>query len=274
MELATEDILAAYANPKRIDGGSQKEVYTVDDPAYGRCVLKIGRGESAQSMQRIEREVATLQSIQSEFFPRSYGITQHAEGRFAILEEWIDGGKLTDQLDQFSTPPLASNIIAQIVTGLRLLWDRRIVHRDIKPDNLLITKKGEVRIIDLGIARLLDEATLTHDFAMMGPCTPVYASPEQLANRKPLIDHRADQFSIGIVYSQLLLSGLHPFDPAVVESGNNIVENIVKNNWAKEKVHDLCGDSIFAIITKLLGKEPYNRFRVTAQLEQMLYEVS
>lgn len=274
MILETADILAEFPGAVELAAGGQKVVYAVDDPRHGPCVLKIGKGNSRSALERVRREVEVLQSLESEFFPKAYLLEQLPDGRFFILEERISGQPLSERIGDFADPASASALMAQVITGLRLLWDRRIVHRDVKPDNLIVSSGGQIRIIDLGIARLLDEISVTHDFAPMGPCTPIYASPEQLANRKGEINYRCDQFAIGIVYAQLLLEGRHPFDPTVTGSGDSVLANILANNWARDDVRARAGDRALKLVEKLLGREPFLRFRDTIALEQAFRELS
>ena len=167
----------------------------------------------------------------------------------------------------------AAHLIGEIVVGLRELWDRGVVHRDVKADNLLLTVDGQPRIIDLGIARLLYLESLTYSLAPLGPCTPAYAAPEQLANRKSEINHRADQFALGIVFAQLLLRGEHPFSPVLVGEGDSTVENIVSGKWATDL---LDGDQLAPVkpvVVKMLGHEPYQRFRRPDDLSTALTSI-
>lgn len=155
---------------------------------------------------------------------------------------------------------------------MRLLWNKNIVHRDIKPQNLIITN-GSICVLDLGIARVIDQTSLTCSYAPFGPCTPNYASPEQLENRKSDIDYRTDQFSLGIIVSQLMLEGQHPFDPNLIRNGSSIPDNIVNDRWARDNVKEKCSGKMYVIIQRLLGHEPYQRFRNLNSLQSLLSEI-
>lgn len=255
------DILGAYPDADLLKAGGQKVVYRVTHPTFGAVALKIGQYSSPQGLERIKREVTLLKDIDSEYYPKNFDFQIVSSDRFYILEEYIDSKPLTHYNADYKTPKEVVELIIHLVLGLKLLWDRRVVHRDIKPDNVLITGNGKPKIIDLGIARLLDLESLTRTLAMRGPCTPVYAAPEQLLNRKTKIDFRADQFNLGIVTLQLLLKGDHPFDPTVVGSGVSTVENIIADNWAKSKIHGLAHSQLQVIVRKLLGHEPFQRYR-------------
>jgi serine/threonine-protein kinase len=214
-----------------------------------------------------------LQRINSSFYPKNLGFEVIDGNRFCILEEYIESVSLTQQLAEYSEPNKAFSLLLDLIYGLSVIWEMHIVHRDIKPDNILITGNGKPKIIDLGIARLLDEESLTVSSAIRGPATPVYAAPEQLQNRKESIDCRTDQFNLGIILAQLLMSGKHPFDPTVVNSGLNIEENIISGNWCKEWFAGNYSPSVNGILVKLLGQEPYLRFRSPQLLIEKIQQI-
>lgn len=236
-------------------------------PTFGEVALKIGQYSSPQGLERIKREVAVLKDIDSEYYPKNHDFEILSADRFLILEEYIPSKPLSECFADYNTPKSVLDLTKHLVTGLRIIWDRRVVHRDMKPDNILILQNGTPKIIDLGIARLLDLDSLTRTLAMRGPCTPFYAAPEQLSNRKTEINFRADQFNLGIITLQLLLQGEHPFDPNIVGTGASTVENILNGNWAKSKLNeapDLVG--IQPLIFRLLGHEPFQRYRTDGLL--------
>jgi serine/threonine protein kinase len=134
-----------------------------------------------------------------------------------ILMEFVDGTNLR-QLERSGTltPRDALRIIPQICDALQYAHDEGIVHRDIKPENVLLDRRGRVKIADFGLARILgrdpDSARLTQDGQVMG--TPHYMAPEQVS--RPLwVDHRADLYSLGVVFYEMLTGDLPlgKFDP-------------------------------------------------------------
>lgn len=186
------DVLSAYTNPILIKHGGQKVVYRASDPARGEVVLKVGQYSSPSSLERIRREVSVLKDIDSDYYPKNYDFQELSNDRFLIIEEYVDALPPSDCFQDFREPKSILEFIIHLVTGLTIIWDKRVVHRDLKPDNILIRQNGPPKIIDLGIARLLDLESLTRTLAMRGPCTPIYAAPEQLANRKTEISVRTD----------------------------------------------------------------------------------
>lgn len=274
MTFAYEDIASKFTNPVLVAKGGQKVVLSVTHEEYGSCILKIGHARAFSSLNRVVREVAVLKNISSRFYPRQYEFEVYEDHRFLILEEKIEGNPLSDFIDRIESVKAATALMAEIIEAIMIIWKLKIVHRDIKPDNIIISSDGNPRIIDLGIARLLDFESLTNTLACYGPCTPAYASPEQLQNRKNEINHRADQFSLGIVFCQMLLKGFHPYDPEIVGTGDSIVENIMNDKWAKPllKSDDFIG--LYPVISKMLAHEPFGRYRKTEMLHNVFMELT
>ena len=163
-------------------------------------------------------------------------------------------------MHQYRTSKEIFKLYSSLVEGLSVIWDKNIVHRDLKPENIIIRPEGMPCIIDLGIARFLDLESLTRTISPMGPCTPIYAAPEQLTNQKALIDPRTDFFGLGIIALELYL-GVHPFDPNYVGNHYSIVENIIQNKYVLETDVVKKDVAIEAFAIKTLQTQPYNRFR-------------
>ena len=262
-----EHILKSYTDVSLVKEGGQKAVYTARDAQGGRIIVKIGQYPSLNSLERIRREVEVLQGLDSPYYPKNIDFRTEPPNFFIIAEEYVDSRPLVSCLTEFTDALAALSFLKQLVLGLTVIWRKRIVHRDLKPDNILVLPDRSPKIIDLGIARLLDEESLTRTLNARGPCTPAYASPEQLKNRKAQIDQRTDQFALGIVFAQLLLGGAHPFDPNVVGTGDAIVANILAGNWARPRLQKrIASSAIHGMVERLLGAEPFNRYRTAENL--------
>lgn len=255
-----DTIYEEYPDAKLLKEGGQKSVFKITHPKYGKSVIKVGDYDLDITLERIEREFAVLKSIDSPYFPKNYELRIDKENRkFKIIEEFIDSTPLADKIGEFGDKKEIFWYIREMAEGLKVLWDQKIVHRDVKPANVLITKEGIIKIIDLGIARLLDAESLTATACLIGPCTAIYASPEQIHNMKLEIDWRSDQFNLGIISGQMLYSGIHPFSPELV-SGESIVTNILQGKWHKDCLNEL-DDQGKRILTKMLGFKRHQRFR-------------
>ena len=266
-----DDLLASFDTAEYIGGGGQKQVFSATHPEYGKVALKVGVYSSAAQLERISREVGLLRSVDSVYFPKQFFFEPQSQKRYLILEELIDGESLEQHLANYTDPLDSLVLLGHLVKGMSFLWSKRVVHRDLKPANIIVSSSGP-RIIDLGIARIQDAESLTMTIAPFGPCTPNYASPEQLTNKKNRIDHRSDQFTLGIVLGQLILGGIHPFDPTAVGYGSSIPENILRGAWHRDGIQSVCGEGVFGMLERMLGSEPYQRFRRYQDLEFAIEE--
>lgn len=259
-QVYVDDILASFSSPIFIGGGGQKQVFSTCHSTYGTVAIKIGVCTSASAVERVSREVGLLRAVESPYFPQQFEFYWCEGSRYCIIEELIDGSPLDQHLADYTDSHDALSMLKHLVTAMSIFWQQRVVHRDLKPANIIVAH-DHPRIIDLGIARIQDAQSLTMSCAPFGPCTPDYASLEQLTNQKHCLDHRSDQFTLGIVLGQLLLGGSHPFDPSLISSGNSIPENILSGVWHRAALRRSCAENIFVLLERMLGVQPYQRFR-------------
>lgn len=246
---------------KELAQGGQKMVHLAKHPTIGDVVIKKGSIKSFTSLERIKREVELLSDLQSEFYPKQYHFNIDVKTKeFEIVEDYIEGKVLREALLDIKAPMEIFTLLNSLVRGLSVIWDKNIVHRDLKPENIIIRPNGMPCIIDLGIARFLDLESLTKTISPMGPCTPIYAAPEQLVNNKNLIDPRTDFFALGIIALELYL-GIHPFDPSYVGNHYSIVENIMQNKYVLETNTVKYNEAFVGLANKTLKSQPYERFR-------------
>jgi len=267
MSLLSEILEKCY-DIKSLPSGGQKDVCYGIHPEYGPIVIKSGSYRYATSLDRITREVNFLRSIDSKYFPKNYEfLIDTKRYEFVIVEEYLDANELTNVRDRFDTDEKILSLLGELICGLQVIWSQRVVHRDIKPANILITNKNEPRIIDLGIARFLDKTSLTETIAKSGPRTPIYASPEQIKNKKSMINVRTDFFLLGLLTLELLLNH-HPFDPAYVGNQKNIIENILDGNYVDPG--DGFNPILVGFIRTSLKTKPYERFRTVKDVKHFL----
>jgi serine/threonine protein kinase len=196
-----------------IGRGGMGAVYKARQPSLDRLVaLKIlppGVASDAGFAERFTREARALARLSHPNIVAVYDFGQ-AAGMPFFLMEYVDGPNLRElERGGKLNPREAMQIIPQICGALQFAHDEGIVHRDIKPENILLDKKGRVKIADFGIAKLVGQtvpdAALTGAGDVVG--TLNYMAPEQ--REKPLtVDHRADIFSLGVVFYELLTGEL------------------------------------------------------------------
>jgi len=270
--MSSNYIAKTFPGATPIRTGGQKEVFKYLHPLYGWVVLKIGNCEPSNGFERIEREVDILKNINSEYFPKQYQFYKPDESCFLIIEEWIEGVPLDSCMSRFYDPKDAVSLTLKIIEGMEILWKINVIHRDLKPQNILIRPDSTPVIIDLGIARLLGESSITGTWEQ-SPMTPVYAAPEQIQNRKADIGPRTDQYNLGIILAQLLLRGVHPFSPSCA-GGTNIQTNIANGRWGRSRLEERVNLDLVDVIGKMLGKEPYTRYRKSDELSSSLKSCS
>jgi eukaryotic-like serine/threonine-protein kinase len=188
----------------------QKWVYLVSFDIYGIVMLKIIK----KMDDRIYREIDIVNHNDIPGVPKIKEISTfeyNGEEVWYIFEEYIDGETLTDALRR---GPLCLKqglqLFEYLLTTVAKLESIGIVHRDIKPDNIICAKDESFHLIDFGIARNLNLPSLTLTAMAVGPHTPGYGAPELFQYDKAKINSKADLFSVGVVIYQAIF-GRHPF---------------------------------------------------------------
>jgi serine/threonine-protein kinase len=259
--MTVEDFLNGLQLVKAFKDTGQKKVSLMVPQGDGTpVIIKIGKSSSAGSFQRAKREVEVQRTLSSGYYPKNLDFKLFPDGRFVIVEEYIKSEALSSCFSKFTEPKDILVLLKHLVSGLELIWTSKITHRDLKPDNILIKPDKTPVIIDLGILLAEDRTALTASYAPCGPCTPGYAAPEQLKNRRAEIDHRTDQFVLGIDCLQLIEGGRHPFDPGYVGVGLDIPDNILNGNLKKDILETEKYIKMKPLIVKLLAPEPYKRY--------------
>src|SRR5437867_5947230 len=202
----------------RLGSGGMGEVYLAEDSKLRRNVaLKIlppERGDSLESCERFEREARTLAALNHPNIVTLYSLEEWRGARF-ITMEWVDGRTLREVLN--SSGPLAVadlvDIAVQTAEGLAQAHARQLIHRDLKPQNIMVTAGGRVKILDFGLAKGLaslraveaasDAKTLSAELTLEGALigTVSYMSPEQMLGKE--LDSRSDVFSLGAVLYEM-----------------------------------------------------------------------
>jgi serine/threonine protein kinase len=172
-------------------------------------ILPREAGKDPAFAERFAREARTLARLNHPNIVAIYDFGETG-GLFYFLMEYVDGLNLRElEQSRQLTPEQALAIVPRICDALQFAHEEGIVHRDIKPGNILIDRKGRVKIADFGLAKLLGKPaaslSLTASGHLMG--TPHYMAPEQI-DRPQLVDHRADIYSLGVVFYEMLTGEL------------------------------------------------------------------
>ena len=248
-----------------IAAGAFKETYQIqDDKIY--YALKVFKANN--QTERIDREIDAMKRLNSQNIACLHKVDSYIcpSGTFLYLyEEYLPGGTLTEMMNRNGciTKKGILSIGRDLITALEATYNERIVHRDIKPDNIMFRgEQTEAVLVDFGLVRDLDAASLTQAHHQRGPGTALYSSPEQLNNQKPLIDWRSDQFSLGITLCEAML-GVHPFDSGNIFSTIDRVSSMKScNKTTMEHLTDLGLEPLI----KMIEPWPIKRFRKPCQL--------
>ncbi len=227
-------------NIHELKTGGQKAVFDAVHTDYGKVVLKIVL--QGGNDPRILREIKIVQSNSFPNVPLIYEVGTvlfNGNSFIYICEQRVTGTDLRDVLNTNGKLPLpvVLKFLGSMLNTVVKLEEQGIIHRDIKPDNVLCDDQGNYWLIDFGIARNIKEVSLTATSANFGPHTAGYAAPEQYRNLKRLIDSRADLFSIGVVCYEML-HGFNPFTQNV----NSIIDIYMKTESVIEDSLAIPGD--------------------------------
>jgi eukaryotic-like serine/threonine-protein kinase len=201
-------LISELTNVTFLRKGGQKEVYSAIHPKFGAVAYKKILYSDPKSLERTKREIRATEIMNSPHVPTIFGHNCH-EPRLTdiwVVEEFVQGSTIRDVLNRgrkFTTVEIVRFLDTMLELAVQA-ENNFLVHRDIKPDNIMLDAHGKFWLLDYGIARHLDLASLTESAQQFGPFTLGYAATEQFRNLKKDIDIRADLFSIGIVANEML----------------------------------------------------------------------
>ncbi len=191
-----------YLVIEKIASGGMGTVYKAKHPTLESFIIlkQLNLKGIEGVVERFKREAKIMFNFRSENIVQVYDHFREG-GSYYIVLEYIDGISLDKliQLKRHLSNEAAVLILLEVCKGLKYAHDKGVIHRDIKPANILISKEGEVKLTDFGIAKSEDdtETGLTQKGTTLG--TPSYMAPEQIADSKN-VDKRADIFSMGVLF--------------------------------------------------------------------------
>ncbi len=191
----------------RVDGGSSTGI----DPILVLKQLHPDLVDTPNGLMRFERECRALDAIRHPHVVQSLGHGVDLAGEPYLIMAYVDGGDLHTLLQRSGRMPVTEAVlmVAQAARGLRAVHAQGVVHRDIKPKNLLVTRKGRVKIADFGAARDEFQGPSRHSEVASPVLNPWYIPPEQIDPRTPL-DGRSDVYALGAVLYHTL-TGVPPY---------------------------------------------------------------
>ncbi|MFD2371163.1 Stk1 family PASTA domain-containing Ser/Thr kinase [Brevibacillus sp. GCM10020057] len=252
----------------RVGGGGMAIVYKARDLILNRPVaVKVLRsqfGTDEDFVNRFRREAQAVASLSHPNVVGVYDVGQEGDTHYMVME-YIEGYTLKELIVQRGALPVeeAVRIAQQICDALDHAHQNRIIHRDIKPHNIMIGKNGRVKVTDFGIARAVTSTTITHTNAMLGSVH--YFSPEQA--RGGITGEKSDIYSLGIVLYEMVTGEL-PF------SGDSPISVALKHLQEPlpepRQVNPAIPQSVENVILKALVKDPFLRY---ASAREMLEDL-
>jgi len=259
--------IGKYEILRELGRGAMGIVYEGWDPDIGRKVaiktirfdVISQRAEQDEAQKRFTREARSAGNLNHPNIVTIYDVGQD-EGLTYIAMEYIEGESLETMIAEGRRPELEAvlSLIGQIGDALDFAHRHGIIHRDIKPGNILIDKDGRPRLLDFGIARV-SSSTMTQTNMVMG--TPYYMAPEQIAGKT--VDHRADIFSLGtILYEILTLT-----KPFPGENITTVIYRILNEEPPEPRVYDQnLPAGLDYVVKKALAKNPAQRYQSCREL--------
>jgi serine/threonine protein kinase len=266
--------LAQYRIERLIGRGGMGIVYQAQDTRLNRRValksIAPGLSRDARQRERLEREARAAAALTHPGIATVYAL-EELDGHLFIATEYLDGETLREELSRGPLPAeRALDVGLQLAHALAAAHERHIVHRDLKPENVIRLSNGTLKILDFGLAQIVEPAELmsrtrtlarqrlTQEGMIAG--TPPYMSPEQLRGRTT--DFHTDHFSLGVLLYEAV-TGRHPFGGASLDS---VIAQILSVPPEIPKMPDEMPGPLWAVIDRSLRKDPADRYGTTGEL--------
>jgi beta-lactam-binding protein with PASTA domain/predicted Ser/Thr protein kinase len=251
-----------YEVIRKVGSGGMADVYLAKDRVLGRQValkvLSARYSSDKEFVERFRREASAAASLNHPNIAQVYDKGQ-AEGTYYIAMEFLEGRSLKDVIVKYAplAPDLIVSVARQIVEALRYVHRRDIIHRDIKPQNIIIDNEGRVKVTDFGIARARGVTSLTEVGTSIG--TAHYLSPEQAQGLA--VEAASDLYSTGVVMYEMA-TGRLPFD---AETSVGIAMQHVHDDPPPPRgVVPSIPENLETVILRAMSKQPTDRY-LTAQ---------
>lgn len=256
--------MGPYRLLREIGSGGMGAVYEAEDARLGRRVaLKLLPPEYSRDRKAKERFLREARAAAAVDHPNLCTVHDvgESEGRLYIVLSFYDGETLRERIRRGPLPLAEAREIAiQVARGLARAHEAGIVHRDIKPANVMLTRRGEAKILDFGIARLGgDDASLTRTGASWG--TPAYMSPEQARGER--VDARADVWSLGVMLYEMV-AGRRPFGGESMEAVLSAI--LIQEPEPLERMRPNVSPELARVVERALAKNSTERYESAAEL--------
>ena len=255
--------LGPYRLVREIGAGGMGVVYEAEDTRLRRRVaiklLPPEYGRDPGAKERFLREARAASALDDANICTVHDIGE-SQGRLYLVMAYYEGETLRERLRRGRLPAAeARQVAVQVARALARAHDAGIVHRDVKPANVMLTRRGEVKVLDFGIAKMRGDAALTLTGRCLG--TPAYMSPEQV--RGEPVDARADLWALGALLYEML-SGRRPF---AGENEQAVFHGIL--NREPDPLDRVCPEApagLVRVAARALSKDPARRYQSAGEL--------
>ncbi len=261
--------ISHYSILEKLGRGSMGVVYLAKDTNLDRLValkfLPSHLSQDEESKARFIHEAKAASALDHANVGTIHAIEETDDGQLFIAMTYYKGETLRDVIDRGPVSEnLAVDLITQIASGLAKAHSKGITHRDVKPENVVITNEGVAKVVDFGIAKLASQTLLTKEGSSLG--TVAYMSPEQTRGNE--VDHRSDIWALGVVLHEMI-TGRPPFrgdyDQAIIYSILN------EDPEPLSRLHPETTEAVRSVANKLLSKDPDRRYQ---QMDEVIDDLN
>lgn len=262
--------LGKYKLLKKLGQGGMGEVYLGEDTKLGRsAAIKVLTKQLAAKpdfVQRFYREARAMAKMNHDNAVSVFDVDEE-HGFHYVAMEYVDGKSMQKWMDQLGRLPIgdALHVVLRCSEALQVAHNQNMIHRDIKPDNIMLTSKGKVKVADFGLAKATDEdLSMTQSGTGLG--TPYYMAPEQARNAK-YVDSRTDVYAMGIMLYYFVTGSL-PF------SGDSVLEIITNKERGHftpaRRLNPEVSERLDLIIDKMVAKDLNARCKDCGEVIKLL----
>jgi eukaryotic-like serine/threonine-protein kinase len=265
MDIQVGQVLDKYELLERVGQGGMAIVYRGLDRSLKRVVaIKVLHRHLAdyqEARDRFEREAQAVAKLRHENILEIFDFSAKPESEAYIVTEFIDGQTLKQVITArpIAYPEIGAMLILQVGRALAHAHAGGILHRDVKPENIMIRSDGVVKLMDFGISHMVDLERLTVTGQLLG--SPAYMAPEHVEGRP--LDYRTDVFALGIVLYQLCVGKL-PFEG---KNPHEVLKRIAECRFTDPRVaNPRIGNRLGRIILRAMAREPADRYAAIGEM--------
>lgn len=268
-EIKAGQIVNNYHILTHLGSGGASDVYKAQHTETGRIiavkVLDFDQKRDEESIKRLQMEAVIAFRLKHPHIVPLYDYW-HDEHGIWVAMPWMPGGSLREQIQQGGwSISRTTNLLKQIAGALTAAHKQSIIHRDMKPDNILFDTEGKAYLADFGVAKRLKAESITHPTVFVG--SPAYLAPEQI--RKEDITPRTDIYALAVTLHETL-AGEHPFGYTLTKM-QMVIRHLQDPLPSLRLSRPDVPEELAQVLLKATEKEPENRYQTAGEFAQAFY---